>query len=210
MSDTASRATRPTQESPAPGCAYTPLLLIQTPILSMSNPSLPLTAWHSHNYRMNQKDIPLPRPRRKRGRRRRSRERKSPKRRSRRRTKEGRFAFGADQTSTSPLTAHRRIATAGDALPPTIGPKTAFGQVLARRTGGAASVSRWAATTRSTVPSMRCVGLVVRGAPLVSSRHTTAKTPHRRRKAMTPMLTSMTSSTLKHSRESGRWEGLMS
>ncbi|SRR6266702_2104974 len=61
-----------------------------------------------------------------------------------------------------------------------------------------------------TAPSTNCAALVVRGVPLVSSRPTTAKTPHQKGKAMTPALTSMTSSTLKHSRESGRWEGLMS
>jgi len=65
VSDAASRATKLTQGSPVPGCVFTPLLLILTSILSTSNPSLPLTAWHFHSYRMNWKATPLPCPRRK-------------------------------------------------------------------------------------------------------------------------------------------------
>src|SRR6266702_198026 len=148
---------------------------------------------------MNLKDTLLQRPRR------------GPRRRGGpRRTKEGSFAFAAPPNSTFLSTAHRRIAIVGDATLLTTGPRIAFGQVLARQADGVANASNLAATMKSTVPSMSCAELVARGAPLVSSKPTTAKTPRQKKKVTTPALTFTTSSTLKHSRESGRWEGLMS
>jgi len=58
--------------------------------------------------------------------------------------------------------------------------------------------------------SMSCARPVARGVPLVSSRPTTARTLHWKRRATTLALTFTISLTLKHSRKSGRWEGLMS
>ncbi len=145
---------------------------------------------------MNLRATPLPCPRSKEG--------------GARRTRAGKSAFSVAQVNTSPLTAHRRIDTAGNMTPLTIGPKTASVLVLVKQRDGAASASGQAAMTRLTAPSTSCVRLVVRGAPSVSFRLTTAKTPHWRKRGMTPVLTSMTSSTLKHSRESGCWEGIMS
>src|SRR6266702_2506217 len=127
-----------------------------------------------------------------------------------RRTRMGSSAFDVTRSFTSPLSAPRRIATVGNALVLTIGPKTASGQALARRVDGVASVYKQEATMKSTAPFTNYAALVERGAPLVSSRPTTARTPHRRRRATIPVPTFMISSTLKHSRESGRWEGLMS
>ncbi len=82
-------------------------------------------------------------------------------------------------------------------------PRTASGQVLVRRKGGAVSASNQGATTKSTAPSTSYAALVVRGAPLVSSRPTTARTPRRRGRATIPALIYTISLTLKHSRESG-------
>ncbi len=112
-------------------------------------------------------------------------------------------AFGASWSFTSLLTAHRRIATIGDALVLTTGPRTVFGQAPARQIGGVANVSSQEVTTKSTAPSTSCAALVVREVPLGSSKPTTARTPHQRRRATTPAPISTTSSTLKHSRESG-------
>jgi len=127
-----------------------------------------------------------------------------------RRTREGSFVFAAPPSSTFPSTVHRRIATAGDATPLTTGPRIVFGQVLVRQIDGAANALSRAVAMKSTAPSMSCARLVARGVLLVSSRPINARTLHQRRRVTTLMLTSMISSTPKHSRESGHWEGLMS
>ncbi len=79
-----------------------------------------------------------------------------------------------------------------------------------RQRGGAASASSLVAITRLTAPSTSYARLVGSKAPLVSFRPTTARTLLWRKKGMIPVLTFITSLTLKHSREGGHWEGLIS
>jgi len=120
------------------------------------------------------------------------------------------FVFSAPLSYTSPSTVHKRIVTAGDAMLLTTGPRIVFGLALVRQTGGAANASNLAAIMKLTAPSTSYAEPVAREALLVSSRPTTARTPHQEKRATTPTLMSTISLTLKHSRESGHWEGLMS